>query len=91
MAVNLRLRPEVEAALRAEAERSGRSQQDLLREAVDRYLGLTSTGGPTTDREVLIATGLVRPPRTEYRKVRPHIALPPDITSLDLLDRDDRV
>ena len=91
MAVNLRLRPETEEALRAEAERSGRSQQDILREAVDRYLGLTPAQRPATDRESLLATGLVLPPRTEYREVRPYVTLPPGVTSLDLLDRDDRV
>lgn len=40
MATNLRLRPEAETALRKEAERTGRSQQDLIREALDRYLSI---------------------------------------------------
>jgi predicted transcriptional regulator len=40
MAMNLRLSPEAEAALRAEADRANRSQQDLIRDAVDQYLGL---------------------------------------------------
>ncbi|HEY3633263.1 MAG TPA: ribbon-helix-helix protein, CopG family [Jatrophihabitantaceae bacterium] len=93
MATNLRLRPEAEEALRAEAERTGRSQQDILREAVDRYLGVApdkrSVGA--TDREAALASGLVRPPRSPYRKITPRIRLPEGTTSLDLLGRDDRI
>lgn len=92
MATNLRLRPEAEAALRAEAERSGRSQQDILREAVDRHLNL---GRPrpaaARGRDSLIASGTVLPPRTPYRKVTPRLALQDGVDSLELLDRDDRL
>lgn len=89
--MNLRLRPEAEDALRAEAERSGRSQQELLREAVDSYLGLVPPRQPASERDVLIAAGLVRPPRTEYRKVSPRKSLRAGTSSLDLLDRGDRI
>ncbi|QUH01067.1 ribbon-helix-helix protein, CopG family [Saccharopolyspora erythraea] len=88
MALNLRLRPEVEAALRAEAERSGRSQQDLLREAVDRYLGLA--GEPAQEWDHLISSGKVLPPRGAYRKVIPTRKLPDGQSTADLLDREDR-
>jgi len=93
MAVNLRLRPEAEAALRAEAERSGRSQQEILREAVDRHLHALATGGQASlaNRQPLIAAGTVLPPRTPYRRVTPTLTLPAGVTSLDLLDREDRL
>jgi len=92
MATNLRLRPEAEEALRTEADRTGRSQQELLREALDAYLGLTPERRPVSDAEQLQADGLIRPPRDAYRTVRPRRALPAGTaSSLDLLDRDDRV
>lgn len=40
MATNLRLRPEAAAALKAESDRTGLSQQEILRQAVDARLGL---------------------------------------------------
>lgn len=88
VATNLRLRPEAEEALRAEAERSQRSQQDILREAVDRYLGLSDGGDPVDD---LIARGRVRPPRSAYRRVVPDPTTAGDGPSTaELLGRDDR-
>lgn len=87
MAVNLRLRPDAEEALRREGERSHRSQQDVLRAAVDRYLGLDDPSGPATDE--LISSGRVRPPRSPYRRVRPRVSS--DVSSLQLLDRTDRL
>ncbi|WP_250285730.1 hypothetical protein [Frankia sp. CiP1_Cm_nod2] len=91
--MNLRLRPEAEAALRAEADRSGRSQQEILREAVDRHLRTLAAGGPASlgTREPLLTAGIVLPPRTPYRRVTPTLTLPEGTTSLDLLDRDDRL
>lgn len=89
MAMNLRLGPEAEAALRAEAERTGRSQQDILREAVGRYLGvIPEQAGARVDP--LIASGKLKPPRTPYREVEPRWHMPPGQTTLDLLDREDR-
>jgi hypothetical protein len=89
MATNLRLRPEAEAALRVEAERSGRSQQEILREALDRYLNLT--GGDQAGDDPLLRSGALLPPRTHYQKVTPTTTLPVGVTSLDLLDRDERL
>ncbi|SDT44294.1 ribbon-helix-helix protein, CopG family [Jiangella sp. DSM 45060] len=102
MATNLRLRPEAVAALRAEAERSGRSQQDVLRAAVDSYLGIdTGLGAEPVHRreapegagelEQLVAARMVRPPRTPYRRPSRRLTLPSGVTSAELLDRDDRV
>ena len=84
MATNLRLSPAAAEALRAAAERSGRSQQDLLREAVDRFLGLPGK----TDLDRAIESGRVKRP-SAFRDVRPLGALPGTLTTLDLLDRDD--
>jgi len=90
MATNLRLRPDAEEAVRAEAQRSGRSQQQVIRDAVDRYLALTPDAAPTSDLDALIAAGAVRPPRTPYRKARKRISLPTGVTTAELLDREDR-
>lgn len=87
--MNLRLSEEAEAALRAEAERTGRSQQDILREAVGRYLGLIPS--PAGEVDPLILRGTVAPPRVPFRDVRPRLRLEPGEDSLDLLERDDRV
>lgn len=89
MATNLRLRPETEDALRAASERTGRSQQDLIREAIDRYLEPESAPR-RTDFEQLVAAGLVIPSRIPYRRATTKITLPEGMTSADLLDREDR-
>jgi len=90
MAVNLRLAPELASALQAEAERTGRSQQEILRAAVARYLHLMDDGRPGSDRESARASQVVRPARIAYRRVRPRLRLPNGVDSLDLLDRDER-
>lgn len=97
MATNLRLRADAEAALRAKAARTGRSQQDLIRDAVDASLGLgASTGGDTLDgspdemrRETLRGLGL-RPARLPYSELEHLVTLPRGVRSSDLLDREDR-
>lgn len=89
MAMNLRLGAETEAALRAEAQRTGRSQQEILREAIGKYLGLIPSQGGDTDP--LLTRGKVVPPRVPFRDVRPRLHLQPGESSLDLLDRDDRI
>jgi hypothetical protein len=91
MATNLRLRPDAEEAVRAEANRTGRSQQDLIRAAVDQYLHLAPIEAGRTDVQALLAAGLVLPPRSVFRPAEELIDLPPGVSSLDLLDRDDRV
>jgi len=89
--MNLRLRPDAEQALRAEADRSRRSQQDVLRAAVDRYLGLDDGGsGSGEPRDELLASGRVRPPRSAYRKILPGVDATSAVPSLSLLGRDDR-
>jgi len=84
MSTNLRLDERAAAALRAAAAKSGRSQQELLREAVDRYLGLEE---PQNSRERALSQGLVKVP-TPMRDVEPSIRLDSGMSTLDLLDRD---
>lgn len=91
MAVNLRLAPEVSEALQAETERTGRSQQDILREAVARHLRLVGGGAGETDRDAARTDHAIRPARVPYRKVTPRLRLPDGVDSLDLLDRSDRL
>jgi hypothetical protein len=97
MATNLRLRPEAERAVRDEAERSGRSQQEVIRAAIDTYLGLTPAGdredepADVSELGMLVAAGSVRPPRIPYRRPSRRLTLPPGVTTADLLDREDRL
>jgi hypothetical protein len=86
--MNLRLGAEAEAALRAEAQRTGRSQQEIMREAIGTYLGLVRNQSRADDP--LITQGKVVPPRVPFRDVRPRLHLRPGEDSVDLLDRDDR-
>ncbi len=88
MATNLRLREELEVALREKSEQTGRSQQELIREALERYLGLDNPRDTSIDD--LIARGVVRPARQPMRHSDHLLTLPPGVTSLDLLDREDR-
>lgn len=95
MATNLRLRADAEAALRDAASRTGRSQQELIREAVDEYLGIGPTGGRAgarlaSDTDALIDAGLVRPAREAFRHAGELLTLPDGVSTADLLERDDR-
>lgn len=91
MAVNLRLTPEMTSALQAEADRTGKSQQEILREAVARHLHLVGDDEvKVSDRDRARATHLVTPARVAYRRATPRIRLPKGVDSLELLDRDDR-
>ena len=91
MATNLRLGADAEEALRREAERTGRSQQELIREAVDRYLGLAGNRPPTSDRDVVVTSGLALPARRAYEELEELVRLPTALTTIELLGRDDRV
>jgi predicted transcriptional regulator len=91
MATNLRLSPEVAAALQAEAERTGKSQQEIIRDAVARHLHLIGREAALSDREQARAAGMVRPARVPYRRVTPRLRLPEGMNSLDLLEREDRL
>ncbi|MBI2690601.1 MAG: ribbon-helix-helix protein, CopG family [Solirubrobacterales bacterium] len=88
MATNLRLSEQAAAAVKAEAERTGRSQQEVIRAAVDAYLtpsSATPTGTPSW-RDQLI------PPKEPFRTIPESemLTMPEGMTSLDLMDREDR-
>jgi hypothetical protein len=85
MATNLRLTPALDAALKERAASSGRSQQDIIREAVRSYLeedvwrALPPRGGPR-----------IIPPREPFRLATERLPLPPGVkNSLELLQRGD--
>ena len=86
MATNLRLDERAVSALRDASQRTGRSQQELLREAIDRYLGLAAA---ESSRDRAVASGLVKP-SSPFLDAEPSIRLAEGLTTLDLLDRDDR-
>ena len=69
-----------------------RSQQELIREAVEEYLGLKADEFRRYrgTRDELIARGILRPPDTPYREATTMLMLPPGVYSLDPLMREDR-
>ncbi|GAA3937387.1 hypothetical protein GCM10022383_14510 [Microbacterium soli] len=77
--MNLRLRPEAAAALKAESERTGLSQQEILRRAVDEHLGLR-------ENPVDTLPGWVSPPDRPYRPITPTLRLPEGTTTESILD-----
>lgn len=79
MAMNLRLRPEQASALKAESDRTGLSQQEILRRAVDEHLGLVEK-----TRDELPAW--VEPPARPLRAISPVYRLPEDVTIESILD-----
>lgn len=86
MATNLRLNEKTAKALREAAKSRGQSQQELIREALERFLGLDNE---MNDRDRAIASGLVKP-GTPFVGGEPTLVLPDGMTTLDLLDRDER-
>ena len=86
MSTNLRLSDELAAALREEAARRGKSQQEIVREAIAKELGMAP---PLTPMEIAIRAGIVEAPEP-FRDVEPTLQLPKGVSSLDLLDREDR-
>ena len=85
MSTNLRLSDREAQALRAAAQKSGKSQQSLIRAALAQYLGLDDT----SSEEQAVAEGVVRPP-SKFIDVEPFLTLDRGQTTLDLLERDDR-
>lgn len=87
MAANLRIPPQTAALLRERSEVSGLSQHAIILDALDTYLSASQTR-PTMQQ--LIARGWATPPRIPYREATTMLTLPDGVTSLDLLDREDR-
>lgn len=90
MATNLRLREETSQAVRREAERTGRSQQDVIRDAIEQQLGLAPSVRSPGQIEFTGPTEVIPVPRIVYSRPGERITLPKGMTSSDLLDRDDR-
>jgi predicted transcriptional regulator len=86
MSTNLRLSDELAGALREEAGRRGKSQQDIVREAIAKELGIAAE---CTPMELAVRAGTVEAPEP-FRDVEPTLTLPHGMRSLDLLDREDR-
>jgi predicted transcriptional regulator len=86
VSTNLRLSEELAAALREAAARSGRSQQDIVREAIARELGLAPE---MTAMQRAVRAGVVEAPEP-FRDVEPALRLPHGTRSSDLVDREDR-
>jgi hypothetical protein len=90
MATNLRLRADAERALRERAASTGRSQQELLREAVDRYLGLDGSRVPEGPVAALLVSGRALPPRAAHKELERLVPLPAGMTTETLLARDEQ-
>jgi hypothetical protein len=86
MSTNLRLSDELATALRDAAAQRGQSQQEIVRDAIAKELGLTAHASPMARA---IHAGLINPP-TPFQEVVAAVRLPEGITTVDLLDRDDR-
>lgn len=86
MSTNLRLSEELAGALREEAARRGKSQQEVVREAIAKELGLVPDLSPM---ELAVRAGTVEAPEP-FRDLAPTLTLPKGTRSLDLLDREDR-
>ncbi|WP_375477707.1 ribbon-helix-helix protein, CopG family [uncultured Jatrophihabitans sp.] len=86
MSTNLRLSEELAGALRAAAARSGRSQQEVVRSALAKELGLHPELSPL---ERAVRAGLVEAPEP-FVDHEPTLRLPKGMSSLDLLERDER-
>ncbi|MFD4421311.1 ribbon-helix-helix protein, CopG family [Agromyces sp. NPDC058484] len=83
MATNLRLRHDAAIALQEYSARTGLSQQEILRRALDAYLE-NEAKPASTYRASLI------PPRRPFQRSEELLVLPDGVTSDTLLDRDDR-
>ena len=86
VSTNLRLSEELAGALRAEAARRGRSQQEIVREALAKELGLAPN---LTAMQRAVRAGIVGPP-DPFRDLEPTLTLPTGLSTLDLLEREDR-
>ena len=86
MSTNLRLSDDMARALRQAAEARGQSQQDVIRAALAKDLGLAEA---STSLDHAVQSGLVKAPQP-FQDVVATVSLPDGVTTLDLLDRDDR-
>jgi hypothetical protein len=95
MATNLRLSEDAAAAVRAEATLTGRSQQDVIRSAVDAYLSDPDRSTPAyVRRSHKSARDEIVAPRTPFKTLpkQQRLKLPDGVTFQQLIDdqREDR-
>ncbi len=90
MATNLRLDGDIERALRELSLATGRSQQDIMREAIATYLGIATRVDMTDAAIERRRAGLI-PPKRPYSRPRTTLRLTGGVTSVDLIDREDRL
>ena len=86
VSTNLRLSDEMAHALRQAADSRGQSQQEIVRTAIAKELGLANASSALARA---VQSGLVKPPQP-FRDAVAAIPLPDGVTTMDLLDRDDR-
>ena len=91
MAMTLRLEPQTEQALDTAASRTGKSKQRIITEAINAYLGLVPA--LISEADALAALGVLDKAQGGYREIHDSdtLELPAGKTSLDLLERADRV
>jgi hypothetical protein len=82
MAMNIRLDPRLAAALKEEANRSGESQQEIVRSAIEKLLSERSV---RSDRQRAVDAGIVIA-GAAYRRVSGTVAVPPGVSIEDALD-----
>jgi plasmid stability protein len=85
VSTNLRLSDDLAAALRAAAAQRGRSQQEIVREALAKELGVATD---LTSMHRAVQAGIVERP-DPLRDVEPALTLPRGMSTLDLLGRED--
>lgn len=85
MAPTLGLPEPIKAALARQAQESGRSQHDIIVETLARALGLDTSGDPR------LADPALKPARVRGLEADTLAPLPEGVTTLGLLDREDRV
>lgn len=90
MATNLRLTAEAEEALREASVRTGRSQQQIIRAAIDTALGLAGEQSLDALRDVELRRRGLLPARVSFTECPHPVALTASSTA-DLLDRDERL
>jgi hypothetical protein len=85
MAVNIRMSDEQAEGLRALAQETGRSQQELIREALSEYVRTYRLRGFPPEVRHLLTPGTRASPEANSR---PLLLLPDDMTSDDILAKE---
>jgi hypothetical protein len=81
MAMNIRLDPRMAAALKEESHRTGESQQEIVRTAIERLLSERTL---RSDRQRAIDAGLVQM-GVPYKRIAGTVNMPDDFSAEDAL------